>query len=311
MKKIISIIILILVGLVFVSWFGYANNHESQKIESTGGSFENQWVKFSYPSNLNIIDKSTNDHVDISIYNGTYEIGTISDSNINIEEAGSSSRTNMTIINGREALVGNVVSVNFNLLETSAFIALTDNSILEIDIFSGNKLVFDKIMKTLVIKKGKISTARTYSNHRISFNYPFKWSVSDESSKIYDNLNIFTYNVSENPLIIVGDGSGTQIQIQIMPTSGKSDQEAIKETQTSMNVDGTKISNITLKIDGNMAYGGIYRANDPDSNEIIRIEELSIVKNGKVYDLIIQAPDKKFDKEKANFDMILNSFKIH
>ncbi|MGF7117107.1 hypothetical protein [Methanobacterium oryzae] len=307
MKKITSVIILILVvGLAFVGWFVYANNQESQKIESTGGSFENQWVKFNYPPDLTIGDASTNDHVDITIYNGTKEIGSINDYNSNIDEMGTSSKTKITMINGRDALVGYVGSVNFNLLETSAFVALTDNSILEIEIFSSNKPIFDKIMNTIVIKKGKINTTKTYSNHGIIFNYPAKWGVED-----YSNEDNIIGNLSSDSLIVVGDEDGTQIQIQIMPTSEKSDQEAIKETQSSMNVDGTKISNITLKIDNNMAYGGIYRVNDLDSDEIIRTEELSFVKNGKVYDLIIQAPNSKFDKEKANFDMILKTFKIH
>ena len=38
---------------------------------STGGNFENQWVKFQYPSQLVILDNSNGTHCKLEVYNST------------------------------------------------------------------------------------------------------------------------------------------------------------------------------------------------------------------------------------------------
>ncbi len=38
---------------------------------STGGAFENQWVKFQYPSHLVVLDNSNSTHFHVELYNST------------------------------------------------------------------------------------------------------------------------------------------------------------------------------------------------------------------------------------------------
>ena len=73
---------------------------------------------------------------------------------------------------------------------------------------------------------------------------------------------------------------------------------------------GTMISKGTLKIDGNTAYQvtGVDNSNGPTKN--MRLEGISFTKNGKMYSFLLQAPNNDFDKEKSNFDLIINSFKV-
>jgi len=45
-------------------------------------------------------------------------------------------------------------------------------------------------------------------------------------------------------------------------------------------------------------------------SELIRIHQITFVKNDTLYLILLHAPDKEFDVEKPVFDMILESFKV-
>jgi len=143
------------------------------------------------------------------------------------------------------------------------------------------------------------STTNTYSGNGISFNYPSDWLVQ-------------TDNPDGNKVIMVVSNNTTfQVSISTNP-QGMSDQEAITAIQTSTNPSGfQKISNNTLKIDGNTAYETTYTINNPTIfPEITTDQQIALVKNGTTYSLDFQAPTNDFNNEKPNFDIILNSFKI-
>ncbi|MDD3985911.1 MAG: hypothetical protein PHY59_08605, partial [Methanobacterium sp.] len=53
---------------------------------STGGSFKNQWIKFNYPPNLTVTDSSTDNQIQISLYNETMLVGDITVSEGKISE---------------------------------------------------------------------------------------------------------------------------------------------------------------------------------------------------------------------------------
>ncbi len=40
------------------------------------------------------------------------------------------------------------------------------------------------------------------------------------------------------------------------------------------------------------------------------MSHILLVKNDKTYMMLLQAPDDEFDSERANFDIILNSFRV-
>lgn len=140
----------------------------------------------------------------------------------------------------------------------------------------------------------------TYSGNGISFNYPSNWQLSQNTATGSTfSVSVFRYNSMNS----------TVLQLYIMP-SNKSTQDIINNMQNTVVPNGTILSKGTLKIDGNTAYQITCINKDNGSNQSMRYEGISFVKNGKMYSFLLQAPNKDFDKEKSNFDLILNSFKI-
>ena len=69
MKKSVIIVVLFLTLFVFVSGCVNTNTSDSDSSNVTK-EFENQWVKFEYPGNLNVVDNSQNNSIDILLING-------------------------------------------------------------------------------------------------------------------------------------------------------------------------------------------------------------------------------------------------
>jgi len=65
-----------------------------------------------------------------------------------------------------------------------------------------------------------------------------------------------------------------------------------------------------MTIDNKTAYEDIFLVNDSHFSKIMRISQISLVKNDKPYLMLLQAPDEEFDKEKPYFAIILNSLKF-
>ncbi len=137
---------------------------------STGGSFENQWIKFNYPSNLTISDQSTNNEILVLIYNGTEQIGAINEVQMNIDEMAGSEGTVETKISGRKGLItqDNTIETGFSSLFTSnnnyvnlspgsgksAIVFLRSDTALSIAFMNKkDDYIFDPLINTLEIKK--------------------------------------------------------------------------------------------------------------------------------------------------------------
>ena len=147
---------------------------------------------------------------------------------------------------------------------------------------------------------GYNTSIKTYSGNGINFNYPANWQLfQNPATGPTFSVSVFRYNSMNS----------TGLWIYIMP-SNESTQDIINNMRNTVVPNGTIISKGTLKIDGNTAYQvtGVDNSNGPTKN--MRLEGISFVKNGKMYSFLLQAPNKDFDKEKQNFNLILNSFKI-
>jgi len=145
-----------------------------------------------------------------------------------------------------------------------------------------------------------IST-NTYSAHGVSFNYPNTWSMYSDNS-------------SGDEVIVVYKDDSTQFQVQITPNNGMSEQEVIDSMENSIYFFGwwNKISNSTLTVDNKTAYKDTFTVYSLMPFIIDgRYEQIYFLKNGKTYSMLLQAQNNDFDKEKQNFDIILNSFKVH
>ena len=166
----------------------------------------------------------------------------------------------------------------------------------------------DEILKTNLDDPNN----HTFSDYGVSFNYPENWSVSDD-----DEINIWiearpdpVNNSTSAPRSFVTVNNTTayytpELIIDISPNNGMSDQESIKEAKKSMPNDANRISNSTLIISGTKAYKSVFVFSDQSREEYIYF-----LKNGKICVITIKVANKEYDKEKKNFDIILNSFEV-
>jgi len=68
---ILLLILLLVVGSVIISGYPNIMGNNSNTMTSSGGNFENQWVKFQYPSQLVILDNSNSTHFRVEVYKST------------------------------------------------------------------------------------------------------------------------------------------------------------------------------------------------------------------------------------------------
>jgi len=153
--------IIAVVGLL--EYFIYADYESKYQFnETTGGSFENQWIKFEYPPNLIVQDASTNNSILIFIYNGSVndsnEIGEIHNNNINITYILDSapeynqSYKKITIV-GREALISNFTLNGIDGKRPISDISLSNSSILSVSFHQEYESAFYQVLNSLIIKK--------------------------------------------------------------------------------------------------------------------------------------------------------------
>lgn len=140
-----------------------------------------------------------------------------------------------------------------------------------------------------------IST-KTFSANGINFNYPINWYVHPEGSLIIASKDY-------------GDGH-TQFQAQTINNNGTSVENIIKKYQENITPGWTKIANYKITIDNKTAYEDVYTSKENPYNTFMKFTRIILIKNDKTYLMFLQAPDKDFDAEKANFAVILNSFKV-
>jgi hypothetical protein len=177
---------------------------------TSGGSFENPWLKFDYPSELTLKDSSDDKHVKIEIYNGTKYIGTIFDESVSLDRYGSLPESNLTTVNGRKTLKDYDYAVDSNGKQTirpSAAIYLTQDATLNI-ILEENRNTFNQMISTLNIKKEdthvnpiqskenrdfeklKPQTGGSFENQWIKFSYPQNYTVNDASTADHIQITI-------------------------------------------------------------------------------------------------------------------------
>jgi len=172
-----------------------------------------------------------------------------------------------------------------------------------------NNMVSDKsyaINDTSYINLSANTPLKTYSAHGVSFKYPSSWWVQFEN-ETGSNIIIAFKEVSFN---------NVQFQIQTIPNNGMSEEGAIKQiqegnlVQSSVSPGWAKKSSYSITIDNKTAYEDVFLVNDSHFSKIMRIVQISLVKNDKTYLMLLQAPDEEFDSEKSYFAIILNSLKF-
>lgn len=162
-KKFVGILIGLLSFVILSSGCTSNDLNNQTGVNSTGGSFENQWIKFNYPSNLTIIDNSTNDAILITIYNGNEYIGSIYNEMTNMDNYMPFPESYNTTIVGRKALRDydmKTLDNGENQIRPSAAIFLTENATLNVIFEPASNKTFNQVIKTLIIKKDNVTKDR-------------------------------------------------------------------------------------------------------------------------------------------------------
>jgi hypothetical protein len=167
---------------------------------------------------------------------------------------------------------------------------------------------------TVVNKTGNNS----YSVAGVSFRCPDNWVVATDN--VNGNITIMASQIDEfndstsNSFGPVKAGysafsiDNPQFEVHITPNNGMSDQKAIDQVKNQISALENKISSEKWVVNGENAFKDVVIYND--TAELMRFEYIYFVKNGKTYLITFSAKDKDFNKEKTNFEMILNSFKV-
>ena len=153
LQKIAMFSIVLLILVIAVSGCN-STTDPTNKTSSTPGVFENQWVKFNYPTTLTAVDKSTSDMIDILLYEGSFDntkvpLGKINTvSQVRLYEAQNVVPSYVeTIIAGKKAIRGK------SSTSTGAYLVLSNNVGMWIDFEPTAQATADHVMNSLVIKK--------------------------------------------------------------------------------------------------------------------------------------------------------------
>lgn len=130
---------------------------------STGGSFENEYIKFEYPSNLFIRSSSPNNNPNntffVQVCNNTSYSSYIIDISTDIfaKKVFDKPNANVTTISGRRAIIKTIHRLNkdntVTISGTMVYIEFKDNIIITISLYDNNQTeILNQILNTLVIK---------------------------------------------------------------------------------------------------------------------------------------------------------------
>lgn len=146
----LGILLIVLMSIVVISHL--TPNNDNSKV------FENQFIKFNYSSNLNVVDYSNNTALLVVVYDGDVypsnwevnAIGTIrvtKDSIYDLNMASTQIKFKNLNISGHKALVA------YNHLNSAAFIYLNDSAELSIILNPGHDSYVNTILNSFVIKE--------------------------------------------------------------------------------------------------------------------------------------------------------------
>jgi hypothetical protein len=147
-----------------------------------------------------------------------------------------------------------------------------------------------------------VSTSN-FEGYGMSFNYPSNWNLTTDGSQGLTILVSPNFQNNEAPSMTISTMQNPQ---------GESYQDAIN-TVTAPPPDPTYhlISNKTTTVDNITAYINYFTVDDPAHyTQNMTLEYVYMVENGTTYTLIVSAPLNEFNNDQANFNTMINSFKI-
>lgn len=185
---------------------------------------------------------------------------------------------------------------------------------------SNQSQTFNQSNQSQISNQSKIPSKTYSSANGISFNYPKGWERSDGEGVRYsysymdsDDLNM-RVSFGDTKSSVKGEGWDYYTSFVIVQRSSIPFGFSLKNLYDNALSEAThfeifeSISNTTTTVDGNKAYVAILLSSDNGFDE--KIKAVWFEKNGFAYVILLITLPKDFDSEQANFDVILNSFKV-
>ncbi len=154
---------------------------------------------------------------------------------------------------------------------------------------------------------------KTYTKNNISFNYPYLWVEGNPSQLLKGEIvAVIDPNSTNSDKATLDEGAYTSV---VIGTKSLSPGDTLKGYYNGLvkqghDYEGYKhISNREFTLNGQTAYEIIYTSKW-GTGKVGKTREVLTERNGKVYDISCSSLVNDFDKNKASFDMIINSFKV-
>lgn len=156
----------------------------------------------------------------------------------------------------------------------------------------------------ILFSVGCINDTNHFENNEISFDYPSDWKIGE---------------ILDLPRVIVGVYKSSQVDVKISQTkmpSGYTLEKFYKDELNNRTINLAQycfqsISEKNITVDGVPAHKSIYKIGCNSSQTRQQFQSVIFEKNGFIYSIFCTAiPPEIFDNEKANFNMIINSFHV-
>ncbi len=150
----------------------------------------------------------------------------------------------------------------------------------------------------------KDNQTKTLSQNNVSFTYPGTWVIAD--SQANDTIAAVADPSSVNAQTGLAQ---TVVTVQLKNLTGTFDSMYADNYESLFsNSSYKRVSEGNLTINGNTVLENVYTVDADGTN--IKQRAIWIQDNKNVYVILCSALTSQFDKEKQNFDMIINSFNI-
>ncbi len=182
------------------------------------------------------------------------------------------------------------------------------------------KLIVPILVLTLILGVVGISGCtdlanqnNTYSKNNISFSYPYTWQEEDPSYLLKGEIvGVLDPNSSSPDKATTDEKASTIVRIGTKSLSKGSTIQSYYNDLVKQGHDYQsykRVSNREFTLDGQPAYEIVYTAK-LENGAAAKSRDVLLERNGKVYDISCLSLVNDFDKNAANFDMIINSFKV-
>ena len=161
----------------------------------------------------------------------------------------------------------------------------------------------------LVVFASGCTSSNTYNANGISFDYPSNWTeLSKDQVTSASGGNVTAIAAVADPNSIQNKNYQTLVIIQSINTALSLNEAVTAFKSLIQSTGGQVVSEKSITVDGVSSKELIYTIT---VSGVAKKERLVIVpKNNKVYAIIGSASTADFNGQQANFDLIINSFKI-